>query len=155
MSNPWVTLVGDDLASSMTATELTDFSSTDATLAMPQRVTAIASDLVAEIRGMIETWSTNTLSADPEKIPPGFKAQALAIGRWRLLSTIPGYQPGDARKLEYENAVSFFKDVARGIIRPGAADDAVPAAAASQKPSGVEVVSGPGSRTGRTRMDGI
>jgi hypothetical protein len=40
-------------------------------------------------------------------------------------------------------------------IRPEPADDAVATEVPAEKPSGVEIVSAPGSRTGRTRMDGI
>jgi hypothetical protein len=151
----WTELTEIDLLSSMTSRERNDFGVTSTGYDVTDRVVPILSDLVAEIRGYIATWSPNTISANEAFIPPSFKARALAIARWRLLITIPGYQPGDARKLEYEKADAFFLSVAKGQIRPEPADDAVINPVPSEKPSAVEVVSSPGSRTGRARMDGI
>lgn len=151
----WTTLTEDDLLSSMTLRERDDFAKTSVGVTVTDRVLPILADLTAEIRGYIATWSPNTISAEPENIPPSFKAKAMAIARWRLLVTIPGYQPGEARKLEYEKADAFFLSVAKGQIRPEPADDAIATAVPGEKPNGVEIVSGPGSRTGRTRMDGI
>ena len=151
----WTPLTTDDLLSSMTVREREDFAKTSATLGVPDRAAPILTDLVAEVRGYIATWSPNSLSADATLIPPSFKAKALSIARWRLLITLPGYNPGDARKLDFEKADAFFNKVAEGKIRPEAADDAIPTTVPSEKPAGVEIVSGPGSRTGRTRMDGI
>lgn len=151
----WTTLTVDDLLSSMTSREREDFAKTSATLGVPDRATPLLTDLVAEIRGYIATWAPNSLSADATLIPPSFKAKALSIARWRLLITVPGYNPGDARKLDFEKADAFFAKVAEGKIRPEPADDAVPTNVASEKPAGVEIVSGPGSRTGRERMNGI
>lgn len=141
----WIALAADDLNDVMLTAEQ-DLSTT---------VASVLANLTAEIRGMIATWSPNTLSADTTKIPPAFKARALAIARWRILTGIPDYQPDDARKLEYEAAEKFFLEVARGKIRPEPADDAEATAVPTEKPAGVEIVSAPGSRTGRTRMDGM
>lgn len=124
MADTWVTLLAADLESTMTASEREDFAQSDVSVAMPDRAVVIASDLVAEIRGLIRGASGNSLSTNPALIPPEFKARALALGRWRLLTTIPGYQPGEARKLEYEKADAFFAKVAEGKIRPQAPDDA-------------------------------
>lgn len=151
----WTTLTENDLLSSMTQRERDDFAKTSVGVEVTDRVLPILADLVAEVRGYIATWSPNTLSADASKIPPSFKARALAIARWRVLTTIPNYQPGDARKLEYEKADAFFMSVAKGQIRPEPADDATATDVPGEKPAGVEVVSSPGSRTGRERMNGI
>jgi len=150
----WVKLTEDDLLSSMTQRERDDFSKVATGASVPDRVIPILSDLTAEIRGYIATWSPNTISADASLIPPSFKAKALAIARWRVLITIPRFEPGDARKLEYEKADGFFMSVAKGQIRPEPADDFVVTKVPTQNPAGVEVVSGPGSRTGRDRMNG-
>jgi hypothetical protein len=151
----WTTLTETDLLSSMTEKERNDFAKASVGATVTDRVTPILANLVAEIRGYIVTWGPNTISADETKIPPSFTAKALAIARWRVLITVPGYQPGDARKLEYEKADSFFMAVAKGTIRPEPADDAIATAVPNERPAGVEIVSGPGSRTGRSRMDGI
>lgn len=151
----WTSLSANDLLSSMTTREREDFGKTSVAVGVPDRVIPILADLTAEIRGYITTWSPNSISADATLIPPSFKAKALAIARWRVLITIPGYQPGEARKLEYEKADAFFLAVAKGTIRPEPADDAITNTVPTEKPSSVEIVSAPGSRTGRTRMDGI
>lgn len=141
----WITLTTSDLDDVLLASEQ-DLSSS---------VASVLTNLTLEIRGMIATWSANTLSADGTQIPPAFKARALALARWRILTSIPDYQPDDARKLEYEAAEKFFALVATGKIRPEPADDAIPTEIPTEKPAGVEIVSAPGSRTGRARMDGI
>ena len=151
----WTTLTDNDVLSGMTQRERDDFAKTSTSEEVPDRLKPILENLVAEIRGYVATWSPNTLSADTTKIPGSFKARAIALARWRVLTSIPGYQPGDARKLEWEKAEDFLMAVAKGTIRPEPADDATPTDVPSERPSGVEIVSSPGSRTGRTRMDGI
>lgn len=152
----WKPLTEDDALSAMTKKERDDFATTSVDNAsVSDRLQPILDDLVAEIRGYISTWSPNTLSADATLIPPGFKSNALAIARWRLLTTIPGYSPGSSREKDYDNAVSFFKQVAAGTIRPQPADDAEANDTPSENPSGVQIINSPGSRTGRDRMNGI
>lgn len=151
----WITLTDEDLLSSMTMREREDFAKVSGGGAVYDRVIPILTDLVAEIRGYIATWSPNTISADATLIPPSFKAKAISIARWRVLTSIPGYQPGEARKLDFEKADAFFNRVAEGKIRPEPADDAIASKVPNEKPSGVQIVSAPGSRTGRDRMDGI
>ena len=151
----WKPLTEEDALSGMTQRERDDFAKTSVGYSVTDRLLPIIEDLVAEIRGYIATWSPNTLSADTTLIPPSFKAKAVSLLRWRLLTTIPGYSPGEARKLEYEKAETFFRDVAKGVIRPEPADDAVVTAVPTEKPSNVQIVSSPGSRTGRSRMNGI
>ncbi|RFC46910.1 MAG: hypothetical protein DUW69_001560 [Verrucomicrobia bacterium] len=121
----WLALTATDLLSSMTTREREDFGKTSVGLVVTDRVLPILADLVAEIRGYIGSHPGNSLSADAALIPGEFKAKALAIARWRVLVTIPGYQPGDARKLEYEKADTFFNNVAKGTISPRPAPDAV------------------------------
>lgn len=111
--------------------------------------------MAAEIRTMITTWSPNTVSADPLKIPPGFLGRALIVVRNRLLTGIPSYTIDDDRRKQGEQAESWFLEVARGKIRPQPATDAVVNDVPSESPAGVQVVSAPGSRTGRSRMNGI
>ena len=157
MSNlpPWVALSADDLLSSMTLKERDDFGKTSVGTTVTDRVLPILTDLTAEIRGYIGSHANNTLSADQSLIPCEFKAKALATARWRVLVTIPGYQPGEARKLEYEKADTFFNNVAKGTISPRPAPDAEP----SQVPQG-KVIASPqirarGRRFSRDQQDGI
>jgi hypothetical protein len=150
----WITLSAGHLKSAMTSKEVTDFGRTVTDGEPEDRMVPVLADLTQEIRGMIASWTQNTLSADTTTIPESFKTRALAIARYRLLITIPGYNPGEGRKLEYEKAETFFRDVARGIIRPEAAEDAVTPDVPSEKPAGAEWCA-PGSRTGRERMSGL
>ena len=121
----WVTLTTNDVLAGLTLREREDFATTSVDAAVPDRLEALLADLTAEIRGYIATWPQNSLSADPAKIPPSFRARAVAIARWRILVSVPEYDPGDARKLEYEAAEAFFRRVTDGKIRPEPADDAV------------------------------
>lgn len=141
----WITLTTADLDEVLHDTEQ----------ALSDTAAATLASLTAEIRGMIATWSPNTLSADTTKIPDAFKARALVLARWRICRSKPNYVEDEERKLEYEKAEAFFANVAKGVIRPEPADDAIANPVPGEKPARVEVVSGPGSRTGRTRMDGI
>jgi len=111
--------------------------------------------MAAEIRTMITTWSPNTVSANPLKIPTGFIGRALILVRNRLLTGIPDFVIDDDRRKQAEQAETWFLEVARGRIRPQPATDAIANDTPSAIPAGVEIVSAPGSRTGRTRMDGI
>ena len=121
------------------------------------RITEILADLTAEIRGYIGSWAQNeTLSANATQIPPEFKAKALSIARWRLLITVPGYQPGEARKLDFEKSEEFFSKVAMGKIRPAPAADAVPSSVPDEAiQPGVAVVTSRPPRTGHGRMNGL
>lgn len=111
--------------------------------------------MAAEIRTMITTWSPNTVSANPLKIPPGFQARALIVVRNRLLTGIPDYQIDEDRRSQGKQAEAWFLEVARGKIRPQPASDAVANDVPSEFPSGAEVVSSAPSRTGRERMNGL
>lgn len=116
----WVTLTEDDVLSGMTQRERDDFAKTSVGLSVTDRLGQIMDDLVAEIQGMIGSRADNPQPPSASVIPAEFKARAVSIARWRVLITIPGYQPGDARKLDYEKADAFFMQVAAGKIRPRA-----------------------------------
>lgn len=127
MADTWVAFTANDLASSLAAGELAAYGQIDPASPEDDRTEQITTDLVAEIRGLIRSVSGNALSADASLIPPEFKARAIAVGRWRLLGALPGYESDEVRKLEYERADAFFAKVAEGKIRPQAPDDTPPA----------------------------
>lgn len=154
MSVPWIIPTRADLEDVMTSDEI-EIAKAHVSVTKVDRVPSILTNLVAEIRDMIATWTPNTLSANTAKIPPSFLARAMVLARGRVLTGIPDYSQDPDRIKESEEAESFFRLVAKGTIRPQPADDAVPTNVPNQNPSGVEVVSAPGSRTGRQRMDGI
>lgn len=150
----WITLTPAHLKSVMTSKEVADFGRSVTDGDPDDRVIPILADITQEIRGMIASWTQNTLSADTTKIPESFKSRALHLARWRVLTSIPGYQPGEARRADYDAANTFFNNVARGVIRPEAAEDAVTPDVPSEKPAGAEWTAA-GSRTGRSRMNGL
>lgn len=121
----WVTLTENDTLSGMTLKEREDFAKTSVGVTVTDRLAPILTDLVQEIQGMIASRADNPLPPGTAVIPAEFKARAVSLARWRTLITIPGYQPGEARKLDYEKADAFFMQVAQGKIRPRA--EATPA----------------------------
>ena len=124
----WVTLTVDDVMSGMTQRERDDFAKTSVGVSVPDRVTPILADLVAEIQGTIASRADNPAPPDETSIPSEFKARAVSIARWRILISIPGYNVNDSRKTDYEAAEKFFTEVAQGKRRPRA-ETAVGAAA--------------------------
>ncbi|MCW1884012.1 hypothetical protein OKA04_04680 [Luteolibacter flavescens] len=155
MPEPWVTITEDEVLDSMTLVEREDFAQVSTAAGRPDRLPGIISDLIAEVRGYIATWSQNSLSADATKIPQGFRARALSIIRWRTLITIPGYDPGPARKDDWEKAEAFMKDVATGKIRPQPAPDAVPTEVPGEKPHATPRIYARGRQFTRRSQDGI
>lgn len=147
MAEDWTDLTSASWDGVLSAKELTVIPTADRTRELTK--------MAAEIRDMIGSHAPNTLSPNPLKVPPGFVANALIVVRNRLLTGIPDYQIDEDRRKQGEMAAAWFLEVARGRIRPQPAPDAVTNEAAPAMPSGVEVVSAPPSRTGRTRMDGI
>lgn len=127
MSN-WATLTEDDILSGLTEKERNDFAKASTGVLVPDRLAPIIEQLVNEIQGMIASRADNPAPPAADVIPKGFVARAVSLARWRVLISIPGYQPGESRKLDYENAEAFFLKVAEGKIRPAAdrADDAPP-----------------------------
>lgn len=150
----WITPTAANLESVLTTYEAT-LAQTAVSVGTPNRIPGIIANLVAEIRGMIATWSPNTLSADTTKIPPSFLARALVLIRNSVLTSVPEYVQSDERRAETKAAEEFFLLVAKGTIRPERADDAMTPVVPTQNPSHVEIVSAPGSRTGRQRMQGV
>ncbi|MDP3851968.1 MAG: hypothetical protein Q8Q59_15810 [Luteolibacter sp.] len=122
----WVTLTEDDVLSGMTQRERDDFAKTSVGTTVTDRILPILADLVAEIQGTIASRADNPPPPAEDVIPSEFKARAVSIARWRVLISIPGYQPNEARKLDFEKADTFFMQVAEGKRRPRAevAEDA-------------------------------
>lgn len=125
----WVTLTDDDILSGMTKRERDDFAGTSVSVGVPDRLVPILENMVAEIQGMIASRADNPKPPASDVIPAEFKRHAIAIVRWDVLTSIPGYAPSDSRKLAYENASTFFLRVSEGKIRPRAevAENAPPA----------------------------
>ena len=118
-------------------------------------ITSVLTHLASEIRTAIATWSQNTVSANPLKIPAGFVRRALILARDSLLTGIPGFPQDVERKKQTEAAEQWLRDVATGKIRPQPATDAIANQVPTERPAGVEVVSSRPSRTGFKNMNGL
>lgn len=150
----WRALTQADLLAGLTSREADMLSQSGG--GADDRMPGIIEQITAEIRGRIATWKSNQLSIAQDHIPLSFVARASAVARWRLMASIPNYQPSEARKLEYEAAEKFFEQVGRGTMRPEPPDDPIANTVPAEVPAtGAEIVSSAGSRTGRTRMDGL
>lgn len=150
---PWRALTENDVLSGMTSREVPNLGQTGGV--SDDRLPGILELLTSEIRGMIATHRSNQLDSDEDKIPVSFIARAAIIARWRLMASIPNYTPSESRKLEYEKAEDFFKRVAKGEIRPEAPDNPIENTVPDPKPGAGASYWAAGSRTGRTRMDGL
>lgn len=149
----WRALTTTDMLSGLTSREQEILSTAGGD--DDDRLPGIISDVTAEVRGRIATWTANQLDADTTKMPGSFIARAAALARWRLMASIPNYTPSEARKLEYEKAEKFFESVAAGKMRPEAPDDPITNTVPQELPGRGAYYNSPGSRTGRTRMDGL
>lgn len=151
----WITPTTDDLEGIMSETELTVARATDASVTLADRAVPVITNLIAKVRTMITTWSPNTVSADPTKIPPGFLDDFLIVARHRVMATIQGFEKSEERDAEYKAAEAFFSLVAKGTVRPQPATDAVPNDVPSEISSGAEVIGSRPLRTGYKKMNGL
>lgn len=155
MPKAWILLTPAHLKSVMTAKEVADFGKSVTDGEPDDRIIPILADVTQDLRGRIKSWRQNTLSADDTLIPAEFKSQALAIARWNVLTSIPGYQPGAAREKSYDAAEAFFRDVAKGINRPEEATDAVTPDVPEESKHATPRMSGRGRLFTRGTQDGI
>lgn len=152
----WKTLTIDDLKSALNSAELDIYNTTSADAEVPDRAPEIIEQVIAQVRGDIASFDRNTMSVDETLIPTAYHANALAIIRYRVLSTLPFCDISDARTEEYKTAVKFFDGVATGKRRPEAPADARPNEAPSEKPlPGAQVVHSRPNITGRANLSGL
>lgn len=152
----WKALTIDDLKSALNSDELDLYSKHAADVDVPDRAPEILEQVVAQVRADIASCERNQLSTDETLIPEGYHANALAIARYRLLSTIPYCEISEARAEEYKMAVKFFDSVALCKRRPEAPADARDNQAASEKPlPGAQVVTSRPKITGRENLSGL
>lgn len=118
MAEAWVALSETDLQGAMTAKERDIFGMTVVDGAPSDRVPGILSDVTALVRSYIASCERNVMDVDSTLIPRMAVHHALAIARWRLLTALPKYAPGDARKEEYERAIGFLEEMAKCKIMP-------------------------------------
>ncbi len=151
----WVTLTEDDALSGMGSSERDDFARADTQVSVSDRLIPILANFSNEIRGYVQTHAPSAVSATPGTIPPEFVDRAVDYIRFKLLITIPGYQPGEARTKAYEKADAYFQKVAEGKILPAKADDAVAPVIAEARKSASPRINARKRRFSRDQQDGI
>lgn len=118
----WLPITDADVLKEFTPSE-------NATLRNIQAATdnlaSIAGDVAAEFRQAISDAGTSLGSTGEGHIPPGFRAHAVALARWRWLISIPAAKSLQTpeRKEAAQKAEELLKDIASGK-RPVAAPDA-------------------------------
>lgn len=118
MAEAWVEISEVELKHSLTSLEREIFGKTVVDGSPADRVPGILGDVTALVRSYISSCERNQLDQNTNLIPRMAMHHALAIARWRLLTTIPKYNPGEPRKEEYEKAISFFEEMAKCKIMP-------------------------------------
>ena len=154
---PWITITTDDLKSALNAEELEIYSTHAADATDVDRADDIVLSIISQVRGDIATCSRNKLSIDPSLIPDAYVTNALAIARYRLLSTLPYCTISDSRTREYDTAVRFFDSVAKATRRPEppSPDQIRDNTAPTYRPQSAQVVSSRTKITGRSNMSGL
>jgi hypothetical protein len=128
----WATLTEVDLKTAMTSLEREIFGKTVVDGALTDRVPGI----------------------DTTMIPLMTHHHALAIARWRVLTSIPKYNPGEPRKEEYTEAIKFLEGLAKCSPRPPA--PLVPATTITTAPTfNRPMIVSNAPRFSRAQQDGI
>jgi phage gp36-like protein len=150
----WATLTEVDLKTAMTSLEREIFGKTVVDGALTDRVPGILQDVTALVRSYIATCDRNILSLDTTMIPLMTHHHALAIARWRVLTSIPKYNPGEPRKEEYTEAIKFLEGLAKCSPRPPA--PLVPATTITTAPTfNRPMIVSNAPRFSRAQQDGI
>jgi phage gp36-like protein len=118
MAEAWVAITEDDLKTALTVKEREIFGMGVGGDTPTDRVPGILSDVTALVRSYIASCERNVMDVDSTLIPRMALHHALAIARWRVLTALPKYVPGDARKEEYERAIAFCEELAKCKIMP-------------------------------------
>lgn len=151
----WIALTETLIASRLSGAELTALKS--AALGAGQTGDQILADAISatvrEVRGYVAANKNNTLG-DGETIPDELEHAALALLRHRLGSRLPGVKlfNDEARKAEYDDAVTLLRDVAAGkfgIVPP------VTEAAAQAAGGGTQLINSRSRKATRETMAGL
>lgn len=121
MSEAWINLTEADVLKEFTPAEKATLNNL---LAATNNLADICTDASAEFRQAISDAGTSLGSTTTGQLPPGFRAQAVALARWRWLISIPqarALQTAE-RKEAAQKAEQLLADIATGK-RPVAAPD--------------------------------
>ena len=118
MAEAWITITEQDVTGSFTVKEREVFGTAVSGDTPVDRVPLIITNVIALVRSYIASCERNVMDVDTTLIPSMAMHHAVAIARWRVLTALPKYVPGDARKQEYDNAIKFFENMAKCEVRP-------------------------------------
>jgi len=126
----WLTLTPSDLAATLLAPESAALGTFSLGAGAPDPIVAALAAMSEEVRGYVSAHAGVPLG-QPGTIPSELSATALAIARWRLLNRLATGRAAqvlltDARRREYDEAVSRLKDVAAGRFFVSPPDDPAP-----------------------------
>lgn len=150
----WIPITEADILTALTAQERSIFGTGAAGNTPTDRVPGILEDVTALVRSYIASCDRNVMAADTATIPRMAMHHALAIARWRILTALPKYVPGEARKEEYERAISFFEEMAKCKIMPPRPLNPEPVAETPHS-SNSPMIKGRRRDYGREAQDGI
>jgi hypothetical protein len=120
----WSTLSAADMLNALTAPERDLFGSGDSASTSPDRLTAIISWVVDQVRGKVAALPENRgVMGASGTLPPELYGAAIAIARYTLLTSFPAGRMflDDARTRAYTDALKQLDDAAEGklIVEPG------------------------------------
>lgn len=152
----WKPLTIRKLKSSLLADELELFSEEGTDAELLERAPGILEDVTDHVLGCIVSFDRNKMPEDETLIPKAYHFHALAMARFRLLTALPYCEVSEDRKDENDDAIDFFKEVAKGTYRPEPPEVPRKNKAPSQKPlPGAQVVTSRKKITGRDNLSGL
>lgn len=113
----WVSLTEADVRSRLSSAELGALQSVHATAGDTQLVSRVITQAIDEVRGYIAAWPENSLE-EGAKIPSKLVSAALAIIRYRLISSLPSRSlMTEERTQEYKDATRLLERASEGKFR--------------------------------------
>lgn len=113
----WVSLTEADVRTRLSSAELAAVNSVHAASGDTTLVASLITQVTDEIRGYVAAWPENKLE-EGAKIPSKLVGAALAIIRYRILSSLPSQTLlTEARKKESDDALRLLERVSEGKFR--------------------------------------
>lgn len=147
----WVSLTEADVRTRLSSAEVAALNAVHVAAGDTQTLPRVIAQVVDEVRGYIAATG-NTDLEDGAKIPGKLVGAALALIRYRLISSLPNQSLiTEPRKQEYNDAIRLLERVADGKFR---VEEPVVASTESIKYAGPKIT-GKTRRFGRDVSDGI
>ena len=113
----WIAITESDVRTSLLSSELAAIQSPHAASGDTQLVSKKIQEVVDEVRGYIAAWPDNQLE-EGAKIPSKLLGAALALIRYRIISSIPSQTLlTESRRTEKEDAMKLLERVSDGKFR--------------------------------------